>query len=228
MRRRGYNYRQILPKYFPGTRIGPQLTQTSASQAKSSYFSVAASDSGEAQELLRLLESNRASLANRLASAGVEFRFPEVEVFVNQTTGDFVGRTGMPPWAAAATRNRRIELQPFPLLKRRGILETTLRHELVHVVDDTLGHGQTPRWLAEGIALYIAGEGKSLERYATDPATSPNEVERKLAVAKSSAELKSAYAAAYKTVRDLIRVEGENKLWQRVAQRSYDVTAPAR
>ena len=194
----------------------------------SPHFTVTAAarlDPKEAQQLLSLLEWNRTALVSRLALAGIELRFPKVEIFVNQTTGDFVGRTGMPAWAAAATRDRRIELQPLPLLKRRGILETTLRHELVHVVVDTLGGGQTPRWLAEGIALYVAGEGKSLERYATGPAASSSELERQLVAAESAAELKSAYAAAYKTVRDLIRREGENKLWRRVAQRSYDVGA---
>jgi len=107
----------------------------------------------------------------------------------------------MPPWAAAATHKNHIELQPVSLLKQRGILETTLRHELVHVVVEAVGGKQTPRWLAERLALYIAGEGKLLERYAKGPSL---------------------------TVRDLVRVEGENKLWQRVAQRSYDVSATAR
>jgi hypothetical protein len=202
-----------------------------SSGQRSSHFTVSSAarlDPKEAQQLLGLLEWNRTTLVERLSSAGIEFRFPEVEVFVNKTTGDFAGRTGMPAWAAAATRNRRIELQPLPLLKRRGILETTLRHELVHVVVDTLGGGQTPRWLAEGIALYVAGEGKSLGRYTSGPAVSPNELEHKLAAAKSAAELKSAYSTAYRTVLDLIRVEGENKLWKRVAQRSYDVGATGR
>jgi hypothetical protein len=185
-------------------------------------------DPKETAQLLGLLESSRNVLKQRLSAAGIEANLPDVEIVINKTTGDFVGRTGVPAWAAAATRNNRIELQPVSLLKQRGILETTLRHELVHVVIDTVGGKQTPRWLAEGLALYIAGEGKLLERYAKSPAPSPNDLERKLASLKSADEMKAAYAAAYKTVRDLIRVEGENKLWQRVAQRSYDVTATAR
>ena len=131
----------------------------------------------------------------------------------------------MPPWAAAATRHNRIELQPLALLKQRGILETTLRHELVHVVIEAVGGNQTPRWLAEGIALHLAGEGKLLEQQRKGSAVGPKEVEQKLATAKTAAEMKDAYAAAYRTVRELIRVEGENKLWKRVAQRSYDVSA---
>jgi hypothetical protein len=134
----------------------------------------------------------------------------------------------MPPWAAAATHNNRIELQPLSLLKQRGILETTLRHELVHVVIDAVGGNRTPRWLAEGIALHLAGEGKLLEQERNAVALRPKELEDKLANAKTAAEMKQAYAAAYRTVRELIRVEGENKLWKRVAQRSYDVSAGRR
>lgn len=225
MAQRGYNFRQILAKYFPGANVGPQNSLISK---RSSHFTVQTADSAEAERILKLLESTRSALVNRLSGAGIEANLPDVEVVINKTTGDFVGRTGMPPWAAAATRNNRIELQPVSLLKQRGILETTLRHELVHVFIDAVGGKHTPRWLAEGLALYIAGEGKLLERYAKGPALSPNDLERKLAAPKSADEMKAAYAAAYKTVRDLIRGEGENKLWQRVAQRSYDVTATAR
>ncbi|HEU4795823.1 MAG TPA: SpoIID/LytB domain-containing protein, partial [Pyrinomonadaceae bacterium] len=209
MAQRGYSYNQILAKYFPGTRVGPQMKQTN--RARSAHFSISSVEKLEAQEvqqLLVLLESNRSTLARRLSTAGVEFQFPEVEIFINKTTGDFVGRTGMPPWAAAATRHHRIELQPLALLKQRGILETTLRHELVHVVIEAVGGNQTPRWLAEGIALHLAGEGKLLAQPGNTPAMAPKELEQKLANPKTAAEMKQAYAAAYRTVRELIRVEG--------------------
>jgi stage II sporulation protein D len=225
MAQRGYNFRQILAKYFSGASVGPQ---TSLASRRSSHFTVQTADGEEAGQVLKLLESTRSTLGHRLSAAGIDLEMPQVEVIINKTTGDFVGRTGMPAWAAAATRNNRIELQPVSLLKQRGILETTLRHELVHVMIDSAGGNQTPRWLAEGLALYVSGEGKLFERYAKGPVLSPDDLERKLASAKSADEMKAAYAAAYKTVRDLIRVEGENKLWQRVARRSYDVTATAR
>jgi stage II sporulation protein D len=227
MGQRGFSFRQILAKYFPGTSVGPQTRQTTR---RSSHFRITSPsiDAKDADRILDLLESQRNLLTRRVSSAGLDVQFPDVEIVFNKTTGDFVGRTGLPPWAAAATHNNRIELQPLALLKQRGILETTLRHELVHVVVDQIGGGQTPRWFAEGIALYLAGEGKLLEPYAKGPALSPQEIDRKLASAKSADETKTVYAAAYRIVRDMVRIEGENKLWKRVAQRSYDVSANVR
>ena len=81
----------------------------------------------EIADLIRFLQSSRAALTARIAGAGVTGQFPVLEVFVNETTGDFVGRTGQPPWAAAATKANRIELQPLPTLRRRRILETPAR-----------------------------------------------------------------------------------------------------
>ena len=125
--------------------------------------------------MLTLAQSARRQLIDRVSAAGFSLQFPALEIFVNDTTGNFVGRTGQPPWAAAATRDRRIELQPLPLLKRKRILETTLRHELAHAAIDVLGRGRTPRWLAEGLAIYLAGEGKFVERYAPRSLKRPNE-----------------------------------------------------
>ena len=67
-----------------------------------------------------------------------------LEVVIHETTPDFINATGQPGWAAAATRGSRMELQPLALLRRRGVIVPTLRHEYAHFVIELLGRG-TPR-----------------------------------------------------------------------------------
>jgi hypothetical protein len=196
------------------------LTAAVADAQRSSHFRVVV-DSRDAKYVLDLLERNRSELLQHTSNAGIDVRLPILEIIFNATTGDFVARTGMPSWASAATRKNKIELQPLAILKQRRILETTLRHELAHVLIDALGNGQTPRWLAEGMAIYLAGEGRLFEQ--TKP-TSVANIEQALAAAKSAAEMKTAYAAAYHLVQELIHREGENKVWKRLADQSYSVT----
>jgi stage II sporulation protein D len=172
----------------------------------------------EVEGLLSFLQSSRKSLLARVTAAGVNAQFPGLEIFINETTGDFVGRTRQPPWAAAATQNNRIELQPLATLKRRRILETTLRHELVHTVIDVLGGGRTPRWLAEGLALHYADEGRLIARYEPRKRMTVEAIETQLAGARSADEMKTAYAAAYREVKKLISDEGETNVWRRVTR----------
>jgi SpoIID/LytB domain protein len=176
---------------------------------------------GDAEGLLSFLQSTRQSLVARANAAGVRAQLPLLEIFINETTGDFVGRTGQPIWAAAATRGNQIEIQPFETLKRRRILETTLRHELVHTLVEVVGHGRAPRWLAEGFALHLAGEGLLITRYQSRQHFSTAEIDKQLGYGKSTVtenEMRAAYAAAYSEVKRLIKNEGEARVWRRVAK----------
>ena len=240
MASRGATYQQILSKYFPGSRItreeasdwsanilwrGP-ITLTAGRSVQRSRRTLSAEqvrvsfpssiDQREAESLLSEVQSHRRSLNARLSAAGLFTQAPGVEIHINETTGDFVGRTGQPPWAAAATKGSRIELQPLTVLKRRNVLSTTLRHELVHVFIDARG-ARTPRWFAEGLAIYFAGEGPMVSRNATRQATTTDQIEHKLAAARSEEEMKAAYAAAYSEVRRLINAEGESNVWRRIS-----------
>jgi hypothetical protein len=85
---------------------------------------------------------------------------------------------------------------------------------------ETLGGERTPRWLTEGMAIYIAGEGKLMTHQEQVPVES---VEKALASATSAAEMQAAYAAAYNLVRQLIQREGEQKVWKRIADQSYSI-----
>jgi SpoIID/LytB domain protein len=171
----------------------------------------------DAERILQTLESTRMNLLHRISSAGLSISGPAtLDIFVNETTGDFVGRTGQPWWAAAATRGTHVELQPIQLLQRRGVLVTTLRHELAHAVIDSVGRGRTPRWLAEGMALFFAGEGPLITRYTPRARMTVDQIDRKLGGAGTADEMRSAYAAAYREVSNLIQSEGESSIWRRV------------
>jgi stage II sporulation protein D len=175
----------------------------------------------EIEALLNFLQSSRKSLLARVSTAKISVQLPTLEIFINETTGDFVGRTGLPYWAAAATRGNQIELQPLGALRRRRILETTLRHELVHTLVDILGHERAPRWLAEGLALYVAGEGPQLARYEPRRGMSIEEIDKQLGYSQSMMkpeEMRTLYAAAYGQVKRLIQKEGEASVWRRVAK----------
>lgn len=169
---------------------------------------------------LQVLESQRTDLVRRVISAGISLQLPRLKLFINETTGDFVARTGQPAWTAAATAGRTIELQPLELLKRRRVVETTLRHELVHAVVEEIGHGRTPRWLAEGLALHFAGEGQLISRFSHKKKIEISELEHQLTRPSSADQMRAAYAASYQEVMRLIRVQGETSVWRRTTQGS--------
>jgi SpoIID/LytB domain protein len=171
----------------------------------------------EADQVLSMLESTRADFLRRASSASISANIPSLSIRFNDSTGDFVGRTGQPWWAAAATKGNRIETQPLALLKRRGVLTTTLRHELAHAIIDNISRDRAPRWLEEGFAIYLAGEGSMFSNYVKRGAITIEELERRLEHPRTQQEMRSLYAQAYITVSQMARNEGEASVWRRVA-----------
>ncbi|HEY3102455.1 MAG TPA: SpoIID/LytB domain-containing protein [Pyrinomonadaceae bacterium] len=171
----------------------------------------------DANQVLTVLENARADYLRRAANASVAIdNLPLLQIRVNESTGDFVGRTGQPWWAAAATKGNKIELQPVAILKRRGVLNTTLKHELAHVVIDIVSRDRASRWLEEGFAIYLSGEGAMYSR-ARRGALSDEELEKRLEHPRSQADMRASYADAYLKVNEMVRNQGEASVWKKLA-----------
>jgi len=175
-------------------------------------------DRRDANQVLNTLDSARADFLHRANDASISMGdLPLLEIRLNVSTGDFTARTGQPWWAAAATRGNRIELQPVAILKKRGVLAPTLRHELAHAVIDKASRNRAPRWLEEGFAIYLAGEGSMISNYVRRGAISTEELEKRLARPSSPEEMRALYAQAYLEVAQIVRYEGEASVWKKVA-----------
>ncbi|HVG38574.1 MAG TPA: SpoIID/LytB domain-containing protein, partial [Pyrinomonadaceae bacterium] len=181
----------------------------------SEHFRLVSREAGSeklSEKALEILEAARRSLERR-AGGSAKKVWPRVEVIIYGSTSQFVDATGQPGWVGGVARGNRLQLQPLALLARRGLLETTLRHEYAHTVIETMSRGRAPRWLAEGLAAHVAGEGRMLaNRRARE--IGREDLERALERPSSREEMFELYAAAYREVRALIRAEGEENLWR--------------
>lgn len=237
MAARGATYQKILEKYFPGTvvkkdvagkskadiflsnvdyrnllRPGSSRLLTIASENFSLVYP-ADVDRRTTSQILNTLESTRNDYLRRASLVNI----PRVVIRLNESTGDFTSRTGQPWWAAAATQGNRIELQPLAILKQRGVLFTTLRHELAHILIDSVSNKRAPRWLEEGLSLYLAGEGQAISRYAMRDRLAEDDLEQRLQRPGNQVEMRALYAEAYLKVAELVRREGEPSVWTRLA-----------
>jgi hypothetical protein len=98
------------------------------------------------------------------------------------------------------------------------VLDSTLRHEFVHVAVEALSRGRAPRWLVEGLAVHVAGEGRLVARDAPRRKLTVEEIERGLERPDSAQHARELYAAAYAEVLALVRRETEPGVWRRVAR----------
>ena len=81
----------------------------------------------------------------------------ELRIVFHPSPASFQRETGESWWSAARTRGARIDLQPPDVLRDRGTLETTLRHELAHIMTAPVVAGRA-EWVKEGAAMHFAGE----------------------------------------------------------------------
>ncbi len=81
----------------------------------------------------------------------------DLKLVFHPSSGSFGRETGEPWWSAARTRGNRIDLQPPDVLDQRGVLDSTIRHEIAHVLTDPVLQGR-PMWVREGAAMHFAGE----------------------------------------------------------------------
>ena len=242
MATRGASYQKILEKYFPGTILKRDVTgkskadillsssgfRNSHSAGSLRFLTIASEnfnlaypagvDQRTANQILSTMELTRNDYLRRASSASTLVSIPRVGIRVNESTGDFTARTGQPWWAAAATQGNRIELQPVGVLQQRGVLFTTLRHELAHITIDSVSNKRAPRWLEEGFALYLAAEGQAISRYATHSRLAEADLEQRLQRPRTQVEMRSLYAEAYLMVAEMIRRQGEPSVWTKLSR----------
>jgi len=116
------------------------------------------------------------------------------------TTDDYERATGQPWFTSGAVVDGELHLLPLAVLRDRGVLDRTIRHEVVHLMTNA-ALASHPAWVREGAAIYFAGErplpGEPAERpvYRLGPrASCPDD--RELLQPVSVGALANAFARA--------------------------------
>lgn len=156
--RAGASRDQILAAYFPGLPVSPPAPAVEAADG-------APAAAGTVRIMLPEADRGRLGAIRTTAvrilrevAARLEVASPaQVDLVFHPTVEAYARATGQPWWTAGKTSGVRVDLLPASVLVARNILESTLRHELTHVLADATLRGR-PLWVREGLAVYIAGE----------------------------------------------------------------------
>jgi stage II sporulation protein D len=94
-------------------------------------------------------------------------------------------------------------LQPVAVLRAHGVLEGTMRHEMLHVVVESQADAGLPVWFREGLVEYLAGAGKHAA------GTVSEQTDGGVRQRSSPAEARRAYEQAAGRVAGLVARYGE-------------------
>ncbi len=204
----GHGYRRILDFYYPGTALG-------FTAAGLTWHAMA----GERVEILSTAPSPDRSLvplAERLmraaeAESGWSFPLrPQIRVYPSVSV--FRNATGQPGWVAAVTRGRIIHLQPAAVLRAKGQLTSTLRHEIFHFLIEKRSGPGVPLWFREGVVLYLAGGRKPGGQQRTTGGLfggPVKDLEKTIRQSRNREEMQRAYRAARLQVERWVAAYGE-------------------
>jgi hypothetical protein len=130
-----------------------------------------------------------------------------IDVVIFAQTGDFTAETGLSVWSGAATIDGGIYMQQLSALAASGVLDTTIRHEVCLVfLCRRFGPGM-PSWIAEGLAVYHAGEIETIRGGLSGtrpPVSAPAEIDALLADRGDRQNNRWGYVLAYEAVRAMI------------------------
>jgi len=156
----GRTRQEILAAYFPGLDVaalsGADIGRSGAVTAGSEPAVRVLLPEAERERLDEVRSLTRQLVRAMSSSLGVALP-PVLDLQFYPTVEAYTRATGQPWWTSARTSGSRIELLPLDVLRKRGILELTLRHELVHVLADPVLRDR-PLWAREGLAVVKAGE----------------------------------------------------------------------
>jgi hypothetical protein len=171
---------------------------------------------------VHLPESERAQLGGVRSLAGRALREaasrlglplpPEVTLVFHPTVEAYTRATRQPWWTAARTNGTRIDLLPLGVLNGRGTLDSTLRHEFVHLLAEPALMGRA-LWIREGLAVVMAGELTGAQSEAGKPAggrtVCPSDAD--LRASRNAEAWRRAYEAAGRCV---ARALADGRRWQ--------------
>jgi stage II sporulation protein D len=202
----GHSYREILSFYYPGTRLGINAQGIPWQQLANEDVALLTTRPDRDRPLLGL---STGFVHESEESTGLVYRAsPRLKVY--PTIAAFRNSTGEPGWVAASTRGRTIQMQPSDVLREAGTLESTIRHELLHMLIDSYALPGTPLWFREGLVLYLTAPGESSNQ--GENFGDLGRLEKALRAPASEEELRRAYASARARVAQLARQHGKETL----------------
>jgi stage II sporulation protein D len=199
MARQGKSYREILSFYYPGTELGAD--ESEKWQKRSSERVELVSTEPDVDSVLlpvaeKILKEDEDAIG---------WKATRIRLQVYPTLDSYRNTTGRPGWVAASTRGHTVRLQPLKGLQRRSIVESTLRHEIFHVLVEARAKVPTPLWFREGIVLYLSSPNASSQTVSL----SDEQMEAILRAPKNREDVQKAYVAAQSRVAMLIQTNGK-------------------
>ena len=164
MGREGLTYRQILSFYYPGTTVARTGAGLHWTALGGEYVTLHTTTPERDGKLLAIAERIRHDAKGRIRLASLA----GIDIYVYPDLASFRNATGEPGWVAASSTKNRIDMQPASILERKGVLEQTLRHEMLHVLIESAATPGLPLWFREGLVTWLANPAPERLGDATD------------------------------------------------------------